>query len=497
MNADEIIKKYQLDKKSWTHKGFHGILHFFFSVGNMTVTKSVKDYFGDTHHIAVFMFQDDYGDWYWNDEDMTRMRKLIIDKVDKNPGYLKKLIDDWHRLLRVFDAVMAKIDKTDLAKLSDDEFLDLYEEFYDAYLVEYGPAVVVQDPFSMHADKFLNPHFEKIFKQHGIDFNEDFPLLIAPREDSFLQRENEDRLRLLKEYQSKSPNFEKKLAEHAKKYHWIQNNYAKDTCLDEKYFLQQLKEMKDIEPDQELAKREREEQETIRKKEELVKKLELDQESKNLVAMAETFAYMQDERKKYVLISNHYQNLFLHEIQKRLKLTREEVEYTYLQELRSLFAQKKIDKTVFHERKKACLVINTQEGYEVLSGKVAKEIFDKVFAFKEEGITEIKGITACKGKAQGPVKIVLRISDVANVQQGDILVASMTRPEAVPAMKKAAAFVTDEGGVTSHAAVVSREMNKPCIIGTKVATKVLKDGDIVEVDATTGVVKIIRRVAAE
>ena len=68
----------------------------------------------------------------------------------------------------------------------------------------------------------------------------------------------------------------------------------------------------------------------------------------------------------------------------------------------------------------------------------------------------------------------------------------MTRPEMVVAMKKAGAIVTDEGGITSHAAVVSREFGIPCIIGTKKATKVFKDGDLVEVDANRGVVRRVK-----
>ena len=70
----------------------------------------------------------------------------------------------------------------------------------------------------------------------------------------------------------------------------------------------------------------------------------------------------------------------------------------------------------------------------------------------------------------------------------------MIKPDYLSAMKKAVAFVTDEGGITCHAAIVARELNKPCIIGTKIATKVLKDGDEVEVDADKGVVKILKRV---
>ena len=73
-----------------------------------------------------------------------------------------------------------------------------------------------------------------------------------------------------------------------------------------------------------------------------------------------------------------------------------------------------------------------------------------------------------------------------------VLVTSMTRPEMVVAMEKAAAIVTDEGGITSHAAIVSRELKIPCIIGTKVATKILKNGDLVEVDAFKGIVRKIK-----
>jgi pyruvate,water dikinase len=85
--------------------------------------------------------------------------------------------------------------------------------------------------------------------------------------------------------------------------------------------------------------------------------------------------------------------------------------------------------------------------------------------------------------------VIKTIHDIAKVKKGEILIAYMTRPEFMPAMQKAAAFVTNEGGITSHAAIVSREMNKPCVIGTKIATEIFKDGDLVEVDANKGVVR--------
>lgn len=106
---------------------------------------------------------------------------------------------------------------------------------------------------------------------------------------------------------------------------------------------------------------------------------------------------------------------------------------------------------------------------------------------------EIRGQIACPGKVIGIVKVVNDIKKIKNFKKGNILVTSMTRPEFVPLMKKAGAIITDEGGITSHAAIVSRELNIPCVIGTKFATHILNNGDIVEVDADKGCVKIVRK----
>ena len=109
------------------------------------------------------------------------------------------------------------------------------------------------------------------------------------------------------------------------------------------------------------------------------------------------------------------------------------------------------------------------------------------------GDREVKGVVAYAGVAKGYVKVVTKIEEIDKVKAGDVMVTFMTAPSHITAMKRAAAFVTDEGGITCHAAIVAREMKKPCIIGTKIATKVLKDGDFVEVDALKGIVKILKR----
>ncbi|MDE1865878.1 MAG: hypothetical protein KGH94_04555 [Candidatus Micrarchaeota archaeon] len=103
----------------------------------------------------------------------------------------------------------------------------------------------------------------------------------------------------------------------------------------------------------------------------------------------------------------------------------------------------------------------------------------------------VKGLPASPGTARGRVVIVKSQKHFGKVKEGDILVAEHTDPSMVLVMQRAAAIVTDMGGITSHAAVVSREMGTPCIVGTKVGTKKLHDGDMVDVDARKGTVTAI------
>ena len=112
---------------------------------------------------------------------------------------------------------------------------------------------------------------------------------------------------------------------------------------------------------------------------------------------------------------------------------------------------------------------------------------------KIEQADQVKGVIAFKGKVIGPAKIVSNPHQVEKVNEGDIIIAPETTPDLIVAMRKAAAFVTDLGGITSHAAIVAREMKKPCIVGTRIGTKIFRDGDLVEVDAIKGIIKILRK----
>jgi phosphoenolpyruvate synthase/pyruvate phosphate dikinase len=175
---------------------------------------------------------------------------------------------------------------------------------------------------------------------------------------------------------------------------------------------------------------------------------------------------------------------------KKTKYPEELIRATTKDEFEKYFQQGSLpDKEILSKRNKECAFLFLEGKTILLGEKETKEIEDLI-SNKQQGNT-IKGTTAYNGKAKGTVKIISDPSKPNNFQKGDILVTGMTRPEYVPLIKKSAAFVTDGGGMLCHAAIVARELKKPCIIGTKIATKVLKEGDQVEVDAENGTVKII------
>ena len=104
------------------------------------------------------------------------------------------------------------------------------------------------------------------------------------------------------------------------------------------------------------------------------------------------------------------------------------------------------------------------------------------------GAVLLRGLGAAPGAASGPARVLGSLSEVDKFHDGDVLVTRMTAPDWVPLMRRAAAIATDSGGMTCHAAIVSRELGIPCIVGTRTATETLRDGEVVTVDATRGIV---------
>jgi len=176
------------------------------------------------------------------------------------------------------------------------------------------------------------------------------------------------------------------------------------------------------------------------------------------------------------------------EICKRLK-----VEFQYARfiddiEVVEALRSKKVDHKELQQRAEHFTIIHTPESSQILSGQAALNYNEQLKPnYQFQG--ELTGSAASMGKYRGKAVIILNENDLARVQPGDVLITTMTKPQYIIAMQKAGAFVTDSGGITCHAAIIAREMEKPCVVGTNMATQVLKDGDMVEVDANEGTVK--------
>lgn len=161
-------------------------------------------------------------------------------------------------------------------------------------------------------------------------------------------------------------------------------------------------------------------------------------------------------------------------------------------ELKKYFLKSVLPKeSMLKKRVQGALVTYKNGSCKILTGKKVDTEERKLIKIFEQPI--LKGTVAFPGKVKGIVKIILDPFKPNSFKVGDILVTGMTRPEFLPLMKKAGGFITDAGGMLSHAAITAREFKKPCIVGTEIATKTLKDGDLVGLNADNGtIIKITK-----
>ncbi len=215
---------------------------------------------------------------------------------------------------------------------------------------------------------------------------------------------------------------------------------------------------------------------------------------KNLVTLSKFKDQIRDFMNTVLFGGRSYSNRVFSLLSKQFFLPISILENMTQGELLNLFYDKTPNLKKIKQRQKAFISIYSRitpyEGNEV-------ELILKRFKEKIPATGQVTGQVANRGKISGRVKIIpvdysnfaLISKEISKMEKGDILVAETTAPELIVACRKAGAIVTDMGGLMSHAAIVSRELGIPCIVGTKVATKILKEGDLVEVDANKGIVR--------
>jgi len=276
----------------------------------------------------------------------------------------------------------------------------------------------------------------------------------------------------------------------------LQFIYINYTFIPDESFLE--KEIKNINLNK-IKKEIEETKKLVKKNKKEVNRLSksLNKDEKKLLTYLKWAMSNRDERKEFISKSEVVQLNSMSEIYSSLGLDKNLAPLTRIEDILKgtdylLKNQEKIRKRkdkfgIIWYNQEDCREIyeNIEQEIEILSKKVTSD-------YKQED-NNICGETGCRGKISGKVKIIISAQQFKDFKEGEILVAPMTRPEFVPLMKKASAIITDEGGITSHAAIVSRELGIPCVIGTKIATKLLKNGDEVEVDADNGIIKILNK----
>ncbi len=190
-------------------------------------------------------------------------------------------------------------------------------------------------------------------------------------------------------------------------------------------------------------------------------------------------------------------------IAKEYALNPEDLKFYLFDEISELIELKKaVSADSISKRKKSFVIYCENEAVFLIEGKDKELILER---FKEPDlskVTEFKGVIANKGKVKGMARVIMPEMDqdyglfikkllTMEMNEGDILVTETTSPDFVPLMKKAGGIIANQGGLNSHAAIMSRELGVPCLVATYHATEILQTGDLVELDADTGIVRII------
>lgn len=320
-------------------------------------------------------------------------------------------------------------------------------------------------------DYTLDGYLNNLQKKSPDDFSR-LSEFITAEKPSFIDKANSRLIDLNKLYPN---NFDKVYEIFISEFGWFQNSYRGTFKISKKWLGSYFLEIKNA------------------KKHEKKMGNNLPEKYRLLARTARLGINFRDDKKELLLIAVELMEIWIRNICRKNNWKFEVMRWLTMDEMLELLQGRKenLERARKYAEQESRLGMLTPIGYE----KVKKDFWDRVYALNagNNKTKEIKGVGATKGIYSGVVKIITNIKKEGNkLKAGEILVTSMTRPEYLLLMKKAGAFITDEGGITSHAAIVSRELGKPCIIGTKIATKVLKDGDLVEVDANKGIVKILK-----
>jgi len=289
------------------------------------------------------------------------------------------------------------------------------------------------------------------------------------------------------------PKYSLLLKNHVRNHNWVYYVYE-GPAVSAKYFLEIMRDQlrRRVNPGRELAKFQKEKNRLSRNQQELFNQLKLNAYEKQIVLLARDSLVYKSWRRELQSHAYYHAEFLLREIGRRLRLTLPQVRMMLPHEVKAGLLAGRVNLKELNERL-MIVIYGAPKSTSCLSGGRAVEFAGKYFPKEHLGKLPkiLKGTAAYKGRIRGKVCIVNTPEDTKKMEAGGVLVSATTNPNLMPAIRKAAAIVTDEGGLTCHAAIVSRELKIPCVVGTNLATKVFKNGNLVEVDANRGIVRLV------
>ncbi|MBI2607808.1 MAG: hypothetical protein HYW51_03200 [Candidatus Doudnabacteria bacterium] len=422
--------------------------------------------------------------------------KALIDRPKFGTELNKKIVDWSHKLIEFAKRTAV----LPLDKYSNKQLWELYLKHDQVHtkLYTYGWLPVCVDMFHNNFTKKLKQYLYGICESKQ-DAESAFIAFTTPDKKTIVASEREEFLIIYDQYRkfiklkTIPQSLKQVLVEHAKKWGHLGYIYAGNT---QPFSWQHYwKEMGDLAKTgiegRKVLKKEAEQLRNAKiKRIKLYRKLKVSPLYRRLFDVATDFALTKLVRRHAQLLDLLLMHkTLLTEIANRLKLTRYQVQFMLMDEVKKALLQNKVNQGELKNRLRHCVTFYEKNSEHVYLGKFEEKIRKTINTTLNKNLKELTGQVAQPGMAKGIVKIIIRAKDMKKMNKGDILVSIATDPDIVSAMKKAAAIVTEQGGITSHAAIVSRELGTPCVIGTRFATQVFKDGDFVEVDANKGIVR--------
>ncbi len=459
---------------------------------------------------------------YFKENEWHEKGLKVFEKIKTNQKFIDTLFEKLNFYSEKLVEETDKVKQTDLSKLSDEDLSELFHNWFEVYvpLWSWGMIQNLPDFENDYVTKYLLEKVEEKIKQGKIDLKKSiaFSTLVQPLKHGKVQEEETRFLHLISEVKKnakavelfrnhKTPEIKGKLHEfpeinslllkHFEDFKWIQYNFI-GPAFEIDYFIDRISAFIHAnENEQEFLKKiEHEKNELKEKQTELLKTFADDKEALKVFSYAKEIAFLKIKRMDASYYFYFMLEKVLREMAKRKNVSLNQIRALDLGQIIEFFLGNKFSQKELNDQFNASIVIyENSKRVKELVGKEAVQEFQKILqdARKVEKKSELRGMPTFPGKVVGKARIILTVKESGKMQEGDILISQATSPDMVPIMKIAGAILTDVGGITCHAAIVSREMRKPCIIGLKTATKNFSDGDLLEVNANHGIVKKVNQ----